>query len=105
MRFSISDFFGQSVMSHNRLRAGGICNDENWLQRIGGNNFSVGLGDVATWCDLPIIIVGLSQPLERLYENGLISNPIGKAKSISFTEEGYQKATKAFEELFSKEPD
>lgn len=41
--------------------------------------------------------------MERLFEKGLIFNPVGKAKSVEFTEEGHEEAAKAFQELFSKE--
>lgn len=36
--------------------------------------------------------------LNRLHEKGFITNPVGKAKSVGMTEEGYKKA----EELFMK---
>lgn len=36
--------------------------------------------------------------MNRLHEKGFITNPVGKAKSVGMTEEGYKKA----EELFSK---
>lgn len=37
---------------------------------------------------------------ERLYEKGLISNPVGKAKSIFLTKEGIELAEKVAAELF-----
>lgn len=36
--------------------------------------------------------------MNRLYEKGLISNPVGKAKSVMMTEEGFKRS----EELFRK---
>ena len=36
--------------------------------------------------------------MNRLHEKGLISNPVGKAKSVVMSEEGFKKA----EELFRK---
>jgi len=40
--------------------------------------------------------------MNRLYEKGYISNPIGKAKSVVFTEEGLQEAERLFKRLFGK---
>ena len=39
--------------------------------------------------------------LNRLHEQGFISNPRGKAKSVVFTEEGLDEARRLLEELFS----
>ncbi|MBI4467815.1 MAG: hypothetical protein HY650_00675 [Acidobacteria bacterium] len=39
--------------------------------------------------------------LDRLHEKGFISNPRGKAKSVSFTEDGLREANRLLEELFS----
>ena len=39
---------------------------------------------------------------ERLHEKGLISNPVGKAKSVFLTEEGIELAQKVAAELFGK---
>ena len=39
----------------------------------------------------------------RLHEKGMISNPISKAKSVAFTEEGLKRAQILFEQLFGKE--
>jgi hypothetical protein len=36
--------------------------------------------------------------MNRLHEKGMISNPVGKAKSVVMTEEGFKKA----EDLFRK---
>lgn len=38
--------------------------------------------------------------LARLHEGGLISNPVGKAKSVTFSEEGLSQAREAFRKLF-----
>jgi len=36
----------------------------------------------------------------RLHEKGYISDPVGKAKSVVFTEEGLAESKRLFEELF-----
>jgi hypothetical protein len=41
--------------------------------------------------------------MARLHEQGYISNPRGRAKSVVFTEEGYQRAERLLQELFGKE--
>jgi hypothetical protein len=41
--------------------------------------------------------------LNRLHEKGYISNPIGKAKSIGTSEEGFLKAEELFEKHFARE--
>lgn len=38
----------------------------------------------------------------RLHEKGFITDPVGKAKSVAFTEEGLQEARRLFETLFSR---
>lgn len=38
--------------------------------------------------------------MRRLYEKGYISDPIGKAKSVVFTEEGLRESERLIEELF-----
>lgn len=40
--------------------------------------------------------------LNRLHEKGYISNPVGKAKSIVFTDEGMTEAKRLLKELFSE---
>src|SRR5258707_15507416 len=40
--------------------------------------------------------------LGRLHDKGLIDNPVGKVKSVAFTEEGLQRAKALFEEMFEK---
>ena len=38
----------------------------------------------------------------RLHEKGLISDPVGKAKSVMLTEEGLQRAESLLQALFAK---
>jgi Domain of unknown function (DUF6429) len=38
--------------------------------------------------------------LGRLHDKGMIDNPIGKVKSVVFTEEGLRRAKALFEEMF-----
>ncbi len=40
------------------------------------------------------------ETMNRLHEKGFISNPLGKAKSVVFTEEGLAQSQKLAEELF-----
>ncbi len=40
--------------------------------------------------------------LGRLHEKGMIDDPVGKGKSIAFTEEGLERAKALFEEMFQK---
>lgn len=42
--------------------------------------------------------------MERLHEKGLISNPVGRAKSVVLTDEGLDKAERLFRELFEINP-
>jgi len=42
--------------------------------------------------------------MERLHEKGLISNPVGRAKSVVLTDEGLAKAERLFRELFEMNP-
>jgi Domain of unknown function (DUF6429) len=39
--------------------------------------------------------------MERLHGKGLISDPVGKAKSVAFTDEGLREAERLFRELFA----
>ncbi len=39
--------------------------------------------------------------MERLHDKGLISNPVGKAKSVALSEEGRAVAEAAFQKLFA----
>jgi hypothetical protein len=38
--------------------------------------------------------------MERIHQKGYISNPRGKAKSVTFTEEGIHRAEELLEQLF-----
>ena len=38
--------------------------------------------------------------LARLYEKGYISNPIGRAKSVTFTEEGLRESKRLLQQTF-----
>ena len=40
--------------------------------------------------------------INRLHEKGMITNPIGKAKSVGLTEEGYKKAEELFDGFFKR---
>lgn len=40
--------------------------------------------------------------LDRLHTKGLISNPVGKAKSVVFTDKGLEWAEALFERMFTK---
>jgi hypothetical protein len=40
--------------------------------------------------------------MERLHERGLISNPVGKAKSVVFTAEGLRQAEELSRKLFGR---
>ena len=42
------------------------------------------------------------EALNRLHEQGCISDPRGKAKSVAITEDGLERAKRLFEKLFSK---
>ena len=42
--------------------------------------------------------------LKRLHDKGWIGNPVGKAKSVSFTEEGERKSRELFEHHFVGPP-
>ncbi|WP_206076896.1 DUF6429 family protein [Massilia horti] len=39
--------------------------------------------------------------LNRLYERGFIGDPVGKAKSIVFTEEGLRESERLFKQYFT----
>jgi hypothetical protein len=41
--------------------------------------------------------------MDRLHEKGFISDPVGKAKSVVFTEEGLERAEALFVKLFGKD--
>ena len=40
--------------------------------------------------------------LDRLHDKGMIDDPVGKVKSVVFTEEGLQRAKELFEEMFEE---
>jgi hypothetical protein len=40
--------------------------------------------------------------LDRLYEQGFIYNPKGKAKSVALTDEGLKRAREVFDGLFGE---
>ena len=42
--------------------------------------------------------------MERLHEKGLISDPVGRAKSVVLTDEGLEKAERLFRNLFETNP-
>ena len=43
--------------------------------------------------------------LDRLHAKGMISAPVGKAKSVVFTDEGLQHARALFHEMFASSPE
>ena len=43
--------------------------------------------------------------LGRLHEKGLISNPVGKARSVYLTDDGLEKSEQIMEKLFSSNED
>jgi hypothetical protein len=43
--------------------------------------------------------------MDRLHQEGYITDPRGKAKSVVFTEEGLERAQRLLEELFNKDRD
>ena len=40
--------------------------------------------------------------LGRLHDKGMIDNPVGKVKSVAFTQEGLERAKELFEAMFEK---
>ena len=42
--------------------------------------------------------------MDRLHKKGLISDPVGRAKSVVLTDEGLEKAERMFRDLFAKNP-
>ena len=42
------------------------------------------------------------EAMGRLHEKGFISNPVGKAKSVVFSEEGLHRSEELFHKLFAK---
>ena len=43
------------------------------------------------------------EAMNRLHEQGYITDPRGKAKSVVFTEEGFERAQRLLEKLFGKQ--
>jgi hypothetical protein len=41
--------------------------------------------------------------MDRLHEKGLISDPVGKAKSVVFSEEGLRRSEALFREMFGRQ--
>jgi hypothetical protein len=41
--------------------------------------------------------------LGRLHDKGMIDDPVGKVKSVVFTEEGLQRSKELFEKMFESE--
>lgn len=44
------------------------------------------------------------EAMNRLHEKGMISDPVGKAKSVVFTEEGQNRSEDLFKAMFTKGP-
>jgi Domain of unknown function (DUF6429) len=42
--------------------------------------------------------------LDRLYQKGMIDNPVGKAKSVVLTDEGLAESERLFRKLFERSP-
>jgi hypothetical protein len=42
--------------------------------------------------------------LDRLYQKGMIDNPVGKAKSVVLTDEGLSESRRLFRKLFERPP-
>jgi hypothetical protein len=40
--------------------------------------------------------------MDRLHQKGMIDNPVSKAKSVVFTEEGLRRSRELFEAMFTK---
>jgi hypothetical protein len=43
--------------------------------------------------------------MNRLHEKGMIDNPVSKAKSVAFTEEGLRRSKELFARMFMKTPE
>ena len=41
--------------------------------------------------------------LDRLHQNGMIHDPVGKAKSVVLTQEGLAESERLFDEMFGKD--
>ena len=42
------------------------------------------------------------EAMNRLHQKGMIENPVGKTKSVMFTEEGLRQSQELFEKMFTK---
>jgi hypothetical protein len=42
--------------------------------------------------------------MNRLYEKGMIHDPVGKAKSVVFTDEGLRRSEELFTTMFTRRP-
>jgi hypothetical protein len=42
------------------------------------------------------------EAMDRLHQKGFIENPVGKAKSVVFTEDGQKESERLFQTLFNK---
>jgi hypothetical protein len=42
------------------------------------------------------------EAMERLHQKGFISDPVGKAKSVMFTDQGLKESKRLFEALFTR---
>lgn len=40
--------------------------------------------------------------MDRLYQKGMIANPVNKAKSVVFTDEGLRESERLFHQLFER---
>lgn len=40
--------------------------------------------------------------MDRLHRKGMIENPVGKAKSVVFTDDGLRRSKELFEKMFTK---
>jgi hypothetical protein len=45
------------------------------------------------------------EAMGRLYAKGYISDPVGKAKSVLFTEDGARESQRLLQALFGRQPD
>ena len=52
--------------------------------------------DVRAWKGMDWDVLG------RLHNKGMINDPVGKVKSVVFTQEGLERAKALFEEMFKK---
>lgn len=42
------------------------------------------------------------EAMNRLHDKGMIGDPVGKAKSVVFTDEGLRRSQELFEKMFTK---